>query len=199
MTKSLTILLGIDDGSGLRSVQSYSYTGAYAQVGEYRGQYDAGFLFESTATGLPPGAEIISAQLQLKTVSISAPTFRGRIQGWSSVAADKQFSAGENSPSAVPVTTAYIDWVETVPQPTNGLGTKLFDVKSIIEELIALSGWTRSSDIAVVIRDNGSDPNCVARIATFEYETGEDKAYLTVEYNPPVILSTLQAIEHPQP
>lgn len=62
-------------------------------------------------------------------------------------------------------TTAY----ETIDegQPTSG-GTKTINVKSIVEEIRARSGWSRNNAMGFILEDNGSDTGVYAFCSTYQ-------------------------------
>lgn len=143
-----------DDGSGsFNSIQRNGRTGRSAG-GEYA---QTGYIF--TGVPIPRNAKIISATLNVRWDSTRSDTVVWVIKGidtddaavWST---NNRPGTG-GSPGRPDETTAGVAWGRT--GSTGGDRVDAPDISSLIEEIVNRSGWNSGNDLAVVIRNDGTN------------------------------------------
>lgn len=166
--------------------------GATMRVGiVFFNPYDCGVVFKDLE--LPRNVEIVSATLCFRFASLTA-ILHAILSGWLAARDDLVWSPAENM-SNVPITAAHCHWDAFFNLPVNGIWWKCFDVKPIVDELMAQANWRSHLDIAFVLRDNGSIMGFVP-LMTFEMGAGW-MPRLVLVVKPRVILTPMDSYEVP--
>jgi len=109
-----------------------------------------------TGLNIPQGAQIQSATIQFTTdeVSTGAVSLTVRAQAADTAAA---FTSSRRNLSSRVLTGASVSWVPLAWSVVNEAGTnqRTPDLSSVVQEVVNQSGWTASSNLAIVITGSG--------------------------------------------
>jgi Right handed beta helix region len=120
-------------------------------LGSSKGDMIAGVRFEDI--GIPPGAEIVAAQLELMSAKKARKAAALVISGEASDDA-APFSTAPNDLSARPDTTAQASW--NVPLwPGAGMHQATPDLAAVVQEIVDGPGWAEGNDMAFFVTGTG--------------------------------------------
>lgn len=129
-------------------------------------------------------AIIISATLTFATWAVSNGGWWKSICYGDDVDDCAVWSDPANRPKNAPLSTAFdILQGNTTDIPNGTYELRSFNVKTIIEEIIARAGWASGNDIGFITKDNGSSIGATLKAYTFDNYPDFPKPKLTIVYS----------------
>jgi hypothetical protein len=195
---SLTTLIsaGIDDveqyASGTMLINSPDIQLVYDT--KSTGNQNVGLRFNRIT--IPAGVTITNAYLQFTSTSAGSGTTKLTIKG-QKISNAPVFTTSKNNVSGRTKTSASVSWAPASWLTAGAAGTaqKSPDLKSIVQEIVNLSGWTSGNSMVFIISGTGT------RTAGAYEKSAQNAAKLIIEYTTlkrAIIAGTAETVQIPE-
>ena len=157
------------------------YTDAWASLGSAtNGSIQAGFVFNGLA--VPQGATITTAKITFTAhATISTTTVNLRIQAENQASTDSFDNSSDFTTRLADLTTAYVDW-DNVGTWTATNAYDSPEIKTVVQEVVDLVGWSSGNNITIFVNDNSGTGNAYRQCKARGGDNTSGLAVLSVTY-----------------